>query len=70
MAWEVQIKPYQSMDAKLALERCEDGPCLDLVDKTSPPIKDNFDDTLKQKPFLATRISGLGISATNPVSNC
>lgn len=69
-AWEVQTKPYQNSDAKLALERCEEGPCKELVDKSSPPIKQNFDETIGVKPFLTTNLNGLGISATTPVANC
>lgn len=58
------------MDAKLALERCESGPCKDLIDSSSPPIKENFDNTLSYKPFLTTNINGIGISPNEPVSNC
>jgi len=39
--WQVQIKPYINSDALIGLERCESGPCEDLVDKNSPPIKEN-----------------------------
>jgi hypothetical protein len=46
------IKPYTAEDLKVALEKCEQGPCELMIDKSSPPYIQNLQNVRNLKTKL------------------
>lgn len=65
------VKPYSDEDFKVAMERCEVGKCELDIDKNSPPVFLNLNNTMDQKSKLTMpKFEVHGGSPETAATNC